>query len=544
MRTLMLLLLLLCLIGCRNSPNEATSSQTKTARSWSLEDTRSITGFFAKRGLIKNELLSGDYLLFHPSAGTATYLMNRSGQILHQWSSELNCMQSHLKVDGNLVRLERDPDFPVFAAGGQAGRLREYTWDGEMIWDFEYASDKFLTHHDFVIKPNGNILAIAYEVKTPEEAVAAGRDPNHIAPAGLWPDKIIEIQPIYPTGGNIVWEWKMWDHLIQDLDPSKVNYGELAAYPRKININVFDPHGPPPPPAEQIQQMIKGGIITANANVDNWHSDITHTNAINYNADLEQIALSVPGYCEIWIVDQSTSTNEAATDEGGRWGHGGELLYRWGNPRNYGRGGPQDQVLYYQHDVRWIPDGTPGSGNLLVFNNDIPSGENKLPGAFAAVMGAGSPDPQVSIADVGNYSAVHEIIPPTEADGSYSLPADEAFGPSIPNWTYTAVDTFSFYSPFVSGATRLSSGHLLICSGAQGRFFQVNQEGEIVWEYWNPYFHDYKLPDGTAAQPVGPFKFAQFRVSHYSESHPAMAGRSLAALDPQPTPFVPELPEQ
>ena len=69
-----------------------------------------------------------------------------------------NTMNSYLQDDGRIFRLERDPDFPVFAGGGQSGIIREYTWDGELLWNFEYATDQYLTHHDFAIMPNGNIL--------------------------------------------------------------------------------------------------------------------------------------------------------------------------------------------------------------------------------------------------------------------------------------------------------------------------------------------------------------------------------------------------
>ena len=71
--------------------------------------------------------------------------------------------------------------------------LREYDWDGNLVWDFEYANDKVVMHHDLEILPNGNILAISFELITPEEAIAAGKDPNTTSKAGIWPDKIIEI---------------------------------------------------------------------------------------------------------------------------------------------------------------------------------------------------------------------------------------------------------------------------------------------------------------------------------------------------------------
>ena len=126
---------------------------------------------------------------------------------------------------------------------------------------------------------------------------------------------------------------------------------------------------------------------------------------------------------------------------------------------------------------------------------------------WAAMEAAKMPEVALSIGDMGNYSAVYEWAPPTDAQGQYTLPENGAFGPTEPAWSYTAPDTYSFYSAFISGAQRLDNGNTLITQGMSGRFFEVTPEKEIVWEYWQPYKYDYKLPDGTFPQPVGPFHF-------------------------------------
>ena len=101
----------------------------------------------------------------------------------------------------------------------------------------------------------------------------------------------------------------------------------------------------------------------------------------------------------------------------------------------------------------------PGGGRLTLFNNGIEG-----------------PD--------GDYSAVFELAPPTDDAGRYVLDDTEAFGPRELAWSYRAPDRVSFHSFFVSGAHRLPNGHTFITSGAQGRFFEVTPEGDIVWEYW------------------------------------------------------------
>jgi hypothetical protein len=538
------LLLLGSFISCKNDPEPKKLALATETRQWKPEDLRSMNHLTAKRGLryISDKATPG-YVLTHPSEGTSTYLIDLDGNVLHSWSSELNCMNAYLLENGNLIRLERDTDFPTFAAGGQSGRIREYDWEGNMLWNFEYANEKELTHHDIEIMPNGNVLAISYDAKTPEEAIAAGRDPEALPKAGLWPDKVIEIKPIRPDGGEIVWEWHMWDHLVQDKFPEKANYGDISENPRKINLNAHDSEGGGPPATqEQIDQMIKMGGATSNATVENQGSDITHSNAISYSPELDQIALSVPGFGEIFIIDHSTNTQEAKGSTGGRWDHGGDLLYRWGNPQNYGKGSKEDQILFGQHDIKFIPKGYQGEGHLLVYNNDIPAPDNKLPSMFAAFATLKSPEFEVSVSDFGNHSAVYEFAPPTDDAGAYSLPEGGSFGPEEPLWSYEAPDKYSFYSAFVSGAHRLKNGNTLITQGMNGRIFEVTPEKEIVWEYWNPYNFHYRLPDGTRAQPIGPFMYAQFRATHYPLDHPAFQGKELRPLEQQPEAFVFKMP--
>ncbi len=533
------LCLLMALAACtadRTTTIETDASAVDSVM-WSPDSLRDIPGMSAQRGLmLKSDLATPGYVLFTPM-GTSTYLMDLDGKMVHEWKGDLSSMHSYLLEDGSLLKLERDEDFPVFAGGGQAGMLRHYSWDGNIIWEFEYASESYLTHHDMEIMPNGNILAIAWEVKSKEEAIAAGRNPEFIPEAGLWPDKIIEIEPQGPSGGRIVWEWHMWDHLVQDHDPSKLNYGDISD-PRKIDINSHAHI--PEVNEEQLEQMKKQGAATSNARVENQGSDLSHFNSIDYNHQLDQILISVPHYHEIWIIDHSTTTEEAGQSSGGRYNHGGDLLYRWGNPANYHSGEKDDQKLYGQHDATWIPEEYPDAGQIMVFNNDIQHPESKFPNAFAA-LGA-LENIQVSIADLKNYSAVYQIDPPTDEAGSYLLDGEGTFGPSEPYWTYTPVDKYSFYGPFVSGAHKMANGNVFITEGPRGRIFEITREGEILWEYWNPYFYDYRLPDGSVPQPVGPFKFALFRATHIPVGHPAVAGRSLAPMDVQPEPYRPPDP--
>lgn len=532
------------IFSCKqDNPKQETEEQT-AIREWKPEDTRSLNALTVQRGLIENkETSTPGYILFEPTSSTFTYLMDKEGSIVHTWKSEFSSMNSYLLPNGNLMRSERSTVTPTFAAGGMSGIIREYDWDGNVVWEFVLANEKELLHHDIEILPNGNVLAISYEVITQEEALAAGRDPENVTSAGLWADKIIEIKPTKPSGGEIVWEWHTWDHLIQDLDPGKANYGKVDESPRKIDINIPSSYDHPEiMPAEQIEQMKKMGNLASNLNVDNQHSELSHANAISYNAALDQIAISFKYFNEVYILDHSTTTIEAKGSTGGKWGHGGDLLYRWGNPQNYHRGTEDDRILNMQHDVKFIPEGYPGAGNLTVFNNDIHNPGNKLPSLGAAFSKLKSPDVLVAIGDFGNYSAVHEIKLPVSQEGTYIIPDQGPIGPAEPLWTYMAPDKYSFYSPFVSGVQRLKSGNTLITCGVNGRLFEVTPEKDIVWEYWNQYNDHYTLPDGSPAQPIGPFMFAMFRSTLLAADYQAFDGKDLKPLSPQPEPFVFKMP--
>jgi hypothetical protein len=136
-------------------------------------------------------------------------------------------------------------------------------------------------------------------------------------------------------------------------------------------------------------------------------------------------------------------------------------------------------------------------------------------------------------AEEGNFSEVVEIVPPL-ASGGYTIEDGRPFGPTAPAWRYRAGGEPPFYSPFISGATRLPNGNTLICSGAPGRFLEVTPAGQIVWDYRDPHSGNVRMPDGSTPHPVGNFTYAVFRATRILPDHPALAGKTLVALDPQP----------
>jgi hypothetical protein len=447
------------------------------------------------------------YVLYAPLLSDTTYLVDAAGLVVHTWRSAHGPEGSvYLTAEGHLFRGAR-VESKVFRGGGTGGRIEEYDWDGELVWSYDLASDDFMSHHDIELLPNGNVLAIAWERKTADQALRAGRRPDRVPEQGIWPEMVVEIEPRRPEGGRIVWEWHVWDHLVQNVDEALPNYGDPSAHPHRIDINGDgEPKAADP---EELEQLKALGYVSDDTDAEDLSSDLFHANAVAYNAALDQIALSTPSFSEIWILDHSTTTEEAASSTGGRWGRGGDLLYRWGNPSTYGRHQNVERQLYAQHDVRWIPPGRPGAGRLTIFNNDVPGPSDE------------------------NHSRVVEIAPPTDDEGRYLVPESGPFGPAEPAWVYQAP---GFYSNFISGAERLANGNTLICQGRDGRIFEVTPEGEIVWDYWTPYSGTVTLADGSQPQPVEEFTYAVFRGTKIPPDHPALSGRDLAPLDPQPAP--------
>jgi hypothetical protein len=364
-------------------------------------------------------------ILFAPYYSTTTYLIDKNGTINHTWPSAYQPFtEAYWLGNGTILR-------PIISGGGG---IQKILWDGTLAWDYRYTVAGCTCHHDIKYLPNGNVLMIVWVTKTRNQAIAEGRNPNTIQGSTFTPDKIIEVKPTGPTSGDIVWEWNVWDHLIQDYDSSKNNYGVVGDHPELIDINFGDDF------------------------VDDW----LHTNSVDYNPEFDQLLIDVHNFDEVWVIDHSTTTEEAAGHTGGHYGHGGDLLYRWGNPEAYRAGTSSDQKLYGQHDATWIQPGYPGEGDILVFNN----GYNR-PGT--------------------KYSSVDEFTPPVDSNGEYYLEPGSAYGPEAQTWIYTANPPTSFYSNVFGGAIRLKDGDTLICDGIPGKFLEVTPDKTTVWQYTNPY---------------------------------------------------------
>jgi hypothetical protein len=105
----------------------------------------------------------------------------------------------------------------------------------------------------------------------------------------------------------------------------------------------------------------------------------------------------------------------------------GDIVWAWG---------PDE--LDGQHNPHVLPN-----GNVLLFDNGTRRG----------------------------YSRVLELDPLTETI----------------EWEYAGSPRESFFSQYISGVQRLPNGNTLVCEGNEAHLFEVTPDGEVVWDFTNPF---------------------------------------------------------
>lgn len=428
-------------------------------------------------GLLKHTAGSNDsgYVMFAPLDYPTTYLIDKCGNLVHTWPSDYTSFFSgYLLDDGSLLLPGRNPRPGTKLYHGTATSVIEkIDWNGNVVWQYAIMDSTQLQHHDIRPLPNGNILVLASEAIPRDAALAAGKDPA-FQDATLLSEEILEIKPVGTDSGVVVWRWRAWDHLVQDIDASKPNYGVIANAPGRLNVNY--------PPG---------------ASGNDW----LHVNSVSYNAALDQIMLSSFYFNELWIIDHGTTTAEAALDTGGRRGKGGDILYRYGNPEAYGNGTAANKQLYGVHAADWIPPGLPHGGDILVFNN-------------------GSARP------TGSYSSLDRFSAPVDSAGNYSTSVLPHL-PHAPEWSYTDSVPQNFFCAAAGSTQVLSNGNIVVCNGLRGVLFEIDSLKHKVWEYMNPVNRQGPVSQGT---PVGVAPV--FRCTYVPASARAFQGRMLVSGAP------------
>jgi len=402
-----------------------------------------------------NSDISDGYTLFNPLSDNRTFLINNCGEVVNTWTfSGFNSRNSYLLENGTILHSYE-----------QGADIRD--WNDNILWSINYLDlFGFETHHDIEPLPNGNYLALVRDPYTNIEMFEEGLDTSYDAQA-LVLQRIIEIQPVGTDSANIVWEWKIFDHLVQDFDSSKDNFGSIANNPQLLDVNYEEGDG----------------------------SNRIHANAIDYNAELDQIAVSSRSLSEVFIIDHSTTTAEAASHSGGRYGQGGDLLWRWGNPQVYDQGDESDRTLGRQHDIKWIEEGK-DKGKLSVFSNR-------------------------AYAEDSNASSIH-ILDPNETNGFYAFDGANFF-PEDYYWSWDGMILNDiFHAPLMSGVQILPNNNALINESNSGRISEVDEDGNIVWVYVIPV-----ALNGEIEQFSEPSANGSFRAHRYPPSFKGFEGLDL-----------------
>ena len=360
----------------------------------------------------------GDYTFYSLQHSSTAQLIDTNGATYHSWSfssSAKTGYSSYLLLGGTVLRtVARQGN--SFNGGAICGQVQKVDWDGNVLWNYICSTTTYCSHHDIHPMPNGNVLLIVYELKNSTPVSQAGCKWAHT----MWPDMILEVQPTGESGGNIVWEWHAWDHLVQDYDPSKDNYGVVADHPELLDINYNN-----------------------SPNTKDW----MHVNGIDYNEQLDQIVISSHYLNELYVIDHSTTTEEAAGHTGGNSGKGGDILYRWGNPAAYDA--PGSKIFNVVHDAHWIPPGYQKADYLSV----------SITTAYP----------------ITNHRV--DIITPPYDGYNYEYTPGAAYAPSTYTWRHEC----NGHTNNEGGCQNLPNGNILVCITQAGFIYEVDSNNILLW---------------------------------------------------------------
>lgn len=352
------------------------------------------------------------YTLFSPENNEFVYLIESCGFVLNQWEfDDRPNRTAYLLENGDVVR-----------AGKKSLAIRD--WDNNLKWSV--STSELGQHHDIEPLPNGNILIIAYDKYSKSQIVGQGMIESFEADSIIL-DKIIEIKPIGTSEFQVVWEWKLFDHLIQDLYPEKPNYGSVSENLHRFNINF------------------------------NQINNFSHINSIDYNVELDQVLLSARNLSEIFIIDHSTTLEEASEFTGGNFDRGGDILWRYGNLNILGNGPFDSTDLYRQHDASWVENGFEDDEAISVFNNN--------PGSFSKLC----------------------LVRPVIESNSYKKTTNQ-FEPTSATLCWEGeIAGSQMIEDRKAGVKNLRNGHFLVCETSKGRITEIDKQGNIYWSYVNPH---------------------------------------------------------
>ncbi|MCX7003201.1 MAG: aryl-sulfate sulfotransferase, partial [bacterium] len=430
-----------------------------------------------------------------------TYLIDMQGCIVQTWPLGAN---PRLLDNGNVLdATSLTPD--------EFRSLAEVSWSGSNVWQYTETRAAYAPHHDFLRIYNKKLgtnttLYIAAKTVTSNQCIAAGCNPASAPYTNAQVDAIVEID----MAGAVVWEWCFFDHGIQDFDAGKSNYvgsgKTIANYPGRLNLN------------------LPGRPLT---------KDWLHCTSLDYNTNLDQIVISAEGG-EFYVIDHGktfTAGNPAASIALAA-GTNGDFVYRFGDPARHGQGNPPSINLNWTtsttgnkqiggvSQVQWIPQGVPGAGNFMVFNN----GQDLFETSPQSYIFEVNPFINAGATNTSNY-----VSPPSAGYSNWAAPGHDTDKRTKQLsrqviWKYFSMANQGFFSHIGGSVQRMANSNILVCSTAEGHVFEVAQASNVVWEYISPI-----TTNGVVEykRDTWPMANALARACRYATNHLALIGHTL-----------------
>ncbi len=399
------------------------------------------------------------YTLF---LGDRLFLVDNCGEVVNSWNPVSPKYHVKLLPNGNIIFIDW-----LFNA------IVERDWDDNLVKSITPSDPHIDLDYEVIVLENGNYLCVGRKEISTEELVDIGYNLSGIG-SPPHTDVVLEMDS---ESGEVVWLWNSADHVIQQRSSNLPNYGVVSEHPELLNLDAI-------------------------STIDWMNDEAFMINGMDYNADLDQIVLSLRKMSEVVIIDHSTTTEEASGHSGGLYGKGGDILYRWGNPQNYDRGDASDRTLYFQHNPNWIQYGE-HIDKIAIYNNGIYR-------------------PGVSFED--QYSNAPIIATPILENGNYELGEDVAYGPIVPEVDYGIPGSDNHFFSYYTSATKvLPNGNVLITVGGDHRIIELKPDGSLAWEYTlasafftfraEKYPPDYAAFDGRDLTPMGTIEFPPSTVT-------------------------------
>ena len=367
------------------------------------------------------------------------------------------------------------------------------------MWDFTFSGQRGAPAPRHRPAAQRQRAAVVWDQKTREEAVAAGRRPGTVAATTGRPTAL-EIKPTGRPTGKVVWEWHAWDHLVQDHDKTKANYGDVAAHPELIDVN-FGERRRRPAVGQARRSWTSCGPSATWAAAAQGRARRPTQRRSNRTAQgrRRQPAQGRPGgppgnvpggmrgMAGDWTHVNSSTTTPSSTRSCQRPRIQRDLDHRpqhddgrsgqpQGRPQRQGRRPAlslgQPARLPRRHQGR--PDSSSPSTTPTGFPRACPARGTCSSSTTAA------PRRTATIRRSTKSCCRSTRGTTTAAEPGKPSARTSRSGATRHRRRPTSIRCF------ISGRQRLPNGNTLICSGANGTLFEVTPEKEIVWKYVNP----------------------------------------------------------